>query len=835
MFGILKKVHNIATVENCEMVMNACSRAASAVLSTKSEKVEGINPSKFKTFKKCDNSFMFSLYMDKPKDGTYYIIYLPRTLSIWRTRRRDEAELLRDQLNNLKLLINILEKINSKLFVTELEQLRDSILENPDFSDIHHAAACNFPKVIRGLCEDHPNIVNEASTDGYYPIHIAVKNDALEAVQVLLSLGADVAKQDCHSRNAVHYSAENSSEILECLQLLVDAQNFSDAVDALDEDGISPLCLAIRSGKAKCVEILLDANCSTGPFRDRTLASVVISAAPSPDLPRIVDLLLIRAPQFLIEEISGSSMLLHEDLELRLLYHILGDLGSAVNINARNSLGQTPLYCSVARNNISQSFALLTYNADVNIGNCDGETPLHFSSKSGNVKLVKLLLCFGASVQLRNNRGATALDVAKDNEEVMMCLRLFVDLPSVVRPLNNAKRHQMTPKDRSQLINVISFDGGGIRGLVILQTLIHIENFLGHSVMKHFQWLCGTSAGAIIALGLAKGFSLRRCQSLYMSMKDELFIGKRPYSDKIIECILQKNFGEETTMAQLGPKRVSVTASYVRENPPALKMFRNYTLPLSKAENEALGFDDPSENLVWKCARYSSAAPTFFSPKDNFVDGGLMANNPTLDLLSDIHTYNVACMKAKKETVHVGCILSLGTGQAPPETLNSLKWNFSVPGGIVESVRMVQDLVNLKNLLVEQTAESTQQCAPDHGPHLDDLMMLCGLLHLSSKITASNGACVIRARSWAHDQFIPFFRFSPLLSSQVELDERNNEVILDLLWDTEKMETGPRYIALSSKETVLSTVRQTITFQYLPKRDFCRNICVLMEDTTWNS
>lgn len=53
------------------------------------------------------------------------------------------------------------------------------------------------------------------------------------------------------------------------------------------------------------------------------------------------------------------------------------------------------------------------------------------------------------------------------------------------------------------------------------------------------------------------------------------------------------------------------------------------------------------------------------------------------------------------------------------------------------------------------------------------------------QITASNGECVTRARSWAHDQSVPFFRFSPPLSCHVELDETNNEVIVEFLWDTE--------------------------------------------------
>lgn len=431
MFGILQKVRDVATMQNCEAVVNACGRAVAAVLSSKPEKVEAIDASKLKTFEKCDNSYTFALYVDKPKGVTYYVVYLPRSLKIWRTQERHQAELLRNQLNSLKLLVNILEKISSKFFEAEMEQLRDSVIKNPSFNDIHHAAACNFPRVIAVLCKNRPSIVNDVSIDGYYPLHIAVENDAKQAVQVLLSLGAHTAKQDCHSRNAVHYGAGNNPEVL---KLLAGAHDFLDAIDVIDKDGLSPLCHAIRSAKAKCVEVLLDANCSTGPFPGGSLSAMVSMVALSPDLPRIVDLLLIRAPQFLVEEIDGSSTILHEKLESKLLHRILGDLRNVVNINVRNNLGQTPLYCAVARNDLSQSFTLLTYGADLNIANYDGNTPLHISSKNGDVDLVKLLLCFGASAELKNGRGETALDVGRNNTKIMDCLRLFVHSPSIVLP-----------------------------------------------------------------------------------------------------------------------------------------------------------------------------------------------------------------------------------------------------------------------------------------------------------------------------------------------------------------------------------------------------------------
>ena len=40
--------------------------------------------------------------------------------------------------------------------------------------------------------------------------------------------------------------------------------------------------------------------------------------------------------------------------------------------------------------------------------------------------------------------------------------------------------------------------------------------------------------------------------------------------------------------------------------------------------------------------RSSGAAPTYFRSMGRFLDGGLMANNPTLDALTEIHKFNMA-------------------------------------------------------------------------------------------------------------------------------------------------------------------------------------------------
>lgn len=40
--------------------------------------------------------------------------------------------------------------------------------------------------------------------------------------------------------------------------------------------------------------------------------------------------------------------------------------------------------------------------------------------------------------------------------------------------------------------------------------------------------------------------------------------------------------------------------------------------------------------LVWKVARYTSAGPTYFTECNNYVDGGVMANNPCMEAWLEI-------------------------------------------------------------------------------------------------------------------------------------------------------------------------------------------------------
>lgn len=52
---------------------------------------------------------------------------------------------------------------------------------------------------------------------------------------------------------------------------------------------------------------------------------------------------------------------------------------------------------------------------------------------------------------------------------------------------------------------LLCLDGGGIKGLVLIQMLIALEREAGRPVRELFDWVAGTSTGGILALAIIHG------------------------------------------------------------------------------------------------------------------------------------------------------------------------------------------------------------------------------------------------------------------------------------------------------------------------------------------
>lgn len=94
--------------------------------------------------------------------------------------------------------------------------------------------------------------------------------------------------------------------------------------------------------------------------------------------------------------------------------------------------------------------------------------------------------------------------------------------------------------------------------------------------------------------------------------------------------------------------------------------------------------------MVWQAARASGAAPSYFRAFGRFLDGGLIANNPTLDAMTEIHEYNMALHSVgrRDEIVPVSVVVSLGTGLIP--VTEQKGYDVYKPESIIDAYRLVQ-------------------------------------------------------------------------------------------------------------------------------------------------
>src|SRR4051794_338338 len=79
---------------------------------------------------------------------------------------------------------------------------------------------------------------------------------------------------------------------------------------------------------------------------------------------------------------------------------------------------------------------------------------------------------------------------------------------------------------------LLALDGGGILGVLSLEYLARIEDLLREKVANgdpnfvladYFDYVAGTSTGAIIAAGLAMGFPVSKVRAFYLDDGEKMF------------------------------------------------------------------------------------------------------------------------------------------------------------------------------------------------------------------------------------------------------------------------------------------------------------------------
>ncbi|XP_019750363.1 calcium-independent phospholipase A2-gamma-like isoform X1 [Hippocampus comes] len=221
-------------------------------------------------------------------------------------------------------------------------------------------------------------------------------------------------------------------------------------------------------------------------------------------------------------------------------------------------------------------------------------------------------------------------------------------------------------------IRILSIDGGGLRGLLALQTLHKLEALTGKPIYKLFDYICGVSTGAILGFMLGI-FQLppSECDDLYRKLGSDVFkqnviVGTVKmgwshafYDSEAWESMLKEKMGShllvETSRNPECPKVAAVSAIVNRGTPLKAYVFRNYNL-LPGVRSHYLG---GCQHQLWQAIRATSAAPGYFQEfplgSDLHQDGGLLINNPTALAIHE--------SKCLWPNTPLECVVSVGTGR----------------------------------------------------------------------------------------------------------------------------------------------------------------------------
>ena len=265
---------------------------------------------------------------------------------------------------------------------------------------------------------------------------------------------------------------------------------------------------------------------------------------------------------------------------------------------------------------------------------------------------------------------------------------------------------------------LLALDGGGIRGVITLEVLDQIERTLRKELARgkdfvladYFDYIAGTSTGAIIAAGLALGWPVDRLRRLYAMNGEDMFDRavllrryRYRYDSSRLAATLQREFGVATT---LGSGQIHSLLMMVLRNATTDSPWPLSNNPKAKY-NAPHRSDNNLELPLWQLVRASTAAPVYFPPEivtvgDQefvFVDGGVtMYNNPSfqLFLMASLEAYGLSWETGERELL----LVSVGTGAAAhanaylaPGEMNLLYNASSVPGALMYAAAIEQDLL----------------------------------------------------------------------------------------------------------------------------------------------
>lgn len=320
---------------------------------------------------------------------------------------------------------------------------------------------------------------------------------------------------------------------------------------------------------------------------------------------------------------------------------------------------------------------------------------------------------------------------------------------------------------RNQRFQILSLDGGGLKGLFTACFLAEWEKQVGRPVTSSFDLMAGTSTGGIIALALGAGFPAAQIVEFYREHGPAIFpaeafeavglarqaVGSR-YKPEPLEAVLDEYFGSRL----LGESSTRLVI-------PAYHAERGIYI-FKTAHHPRLLIDCNEQMAV--VARATGAAPTYLPPLElerglRLIDGGVWANNPVQIAVNEALGY-LAVPQHRIAAVRIGTTTEVSSPTDYPRD----------PGGL--GPKQVSLFVNLMMRGQSQAASGGARhiLGPERYFEIDPIVSrdayrldrlsehLCGLARAEFRRTVSE----LHERGFIAHIATPFTPVNPIRGSQ---------------------------------------------------------------------
>ena len=392
----------------------------------------------------------------------------------------------------------------------------------------HHAAASNQIAIMQYLIKSTSININVVDNDGNTALHLAAKNGQSDAIHLLLHSGAndtvlnadedaplhiatrandtqtveaflqhptvDIVITGKRKRTPLHIVSQlDHIETLQVFHSSIIAQEMFKKVHgfrlcAKDEDELTPLHLAARSGSHRVLEFLIS-NCMKHNYRPEIILSFLDEENSTPlhaaidggHLAVVKVLLRHGAKADIIKDQQPPPFILASSQGKLEMMKAMLELGSRDVVFCKDIYGQSALHrCSQSLNCAEIMCFLIENGAEVDAIDNKGHTPLMMAITAGSLAGVKVLVSKGANVCIKDFEGCNALHHAVSCNRKLITQHLL-GLPCASTLVTDVENNSLSPihyalkESRSTLVALMIS--------VIKNQLKNIKDSLGNNYL----------------------------------------------------------------------------------------------------------------------------------------------------------------------------------------------------------------------------------------------------------------------------------------------------------------------------------------------------------------